>query len=135
MWSGVSGGLAEYLDIDSTFVRIAWIVVGILTAGVAIIAYVALVVVMREQPVESAAESVETSADPEEPGTMAAVGGRGRQRNVIFGAVLVAIGALLLAHNFDLLVWLDLGRFWPVVLIFLGLLLIVRKIGQPDRDG
>ena len=58
MWSGVSGGLAEYLDVDSTFVRTAWVVVGILTAGVAIIAYVVLVVVMREQPAESVAESV-----------------------------------------------------------------------------
>ena len=54
---------------------------------------------------------------------------------MVFGVVLVAVGVLLLAHNFNLFAWLDLGRFWPVVLILLGLLLIARRIGQPDRDG
>ena len=49
MWSGVSGGIAEYLDIDSTFVRIAWLVVGVLTAGLAIIAYVALAIIMPKR--------------------------------------------------------------------------------------
>ena len=135
MWTGVSGGLAEYLDIDSTFVRIAWLVVGILTAGFAIIAYVALVIIMPEGPEEAATESSETAAEPAHSGEASADRERGRQRNVVFGAVLVAIGGLLLAQNFDLFDWLDLGRFWPVVLILLGLLLIVRKIGGPNRDG
>ena len=57
MWSGVSGGIAEYLDIDSTFVRIAWLVVGVLTAGLAIIAYVALAIIMPKRPEEAVAES------------------------------------------------------------------------------
>jgi phage shock protein C len=135
MWSGVSGGLAEYLDIDSTFVRIAWLVVGILTAGFAIIAYVALVIIMPERPKEAATESSESAAEPARSGEATADRGRGRQRNVVLGAVLVAIGGLFLAQNFDLFDWFDFGRFWPVVLILLGLLLIVRKIGGPNRDG
>ena len=135
MWSGVSGGLGEYLDIDSTFVRIAWVVVGVLTAGFAIIAYVALVIIMPEGPEEAATESSEAAAEPAHSGKASADRGRGRQRNVVFGAVLVAIGGLLLAQNFNLFGWLDIGRFWPVVLILLGLLLIVRRIGGPSRDG
>ena len=135
MWTGVSGGLAEYLDIDSTFVRIAWVVIGILTAGFAIIAYVALVIIMPERPKEAAMESLEKAAEPAHSGEAAPDRRQGRQRSVVFGAVLVAIGGLLLAHNFNLLNWLDLGRFWPVVLILLGLLFIVRRIGGPNRDG
>ena len=135
MWSGVSGGIAEYLDIDSTFVRIAWLVVGVLTAGFAIIAYVALVIIVPERPEEAAAESSQAAAETAHSGEAAADRGRGRKRSVIFGAVLVAVGGLFLAQNFGLFDWLDFGRFWPVVLILLGLLLIVRRIGGPSRDG
>ena len=135
MWSGVSGGIAEYLDIDSTFVRIAWLVVGVLTAGLAIIAYVALAIIMPKRPEEASAESSQAAAEPAYSGEAVADRGRGRQRSVIFGAVLVAVGGLFLAQNFGLFDWLDFGRFWPVVLILLGLLLIVRRIGGPSRDG
>ena len=135
MWSGVSGGIAEYLDIDSTFVRIAWLVVGVLTAGFAIIAYVALAIIVPERPEEAVAESSQAAAEPAHSSEAAADRGRGRKRSVIFGAVLVAVGGLFLAQNFGLFDWLDFGRFWPVVLILLGLLLIVRRIGRPSRDG
>ncbi len=135
MWSGVSGGIAEYLDIDSTFVRIAWVVVGVLTAGFAVIAYVALAIIVPERPEEAATESSETAAEPAHSGEATADRGRGRQRSVIFGAVLVAVGGLFLAQNFGLFDWFDFGKFWPVVLILLGLLLIVRRIGRPSRDG
>ncbi len=135
MWSGVSGGIAEYLDIDSTFVRIAWVVVGVLTAGFAVIAYVALAIIVPERPEEAATESSETAAEPAHSGKATADRGRRRQRSVIFGAVLVAVGGLFLAQNFGLFDWFDFGRLWPVVLILLGLLLIVRRIGGPSRDG
>ena len=135
MLSGVSGGIAEYLDIDSTFVRIAWVIVGFLTAGFAIIAYVVLLIIMPERPEEGAGQSEEAGDEPADVVEETGVKERGRQRSVIFGAALVVVGGLFLAHNFGLFDWFDFGRFWPVVLILLGLLLIVRQIGRPKRDG
>ena len=135
MLSGVSGGIAEYLDIDSTFVRIAWVIVGFLTAGFAIIAYVVLVIIVPECPEETPVQNEEAGDRPVAPEEAAGARERGRQRGVIFGAVLVAVGGLFLAHNFGLFDWFDFGRFWPVVLILLGLLLIVRRIGRPKQDG
>ena len=135
MLSGVSGGIAEYVDIDSTFVRIAWVAVGILTAGFAILAYVVLAIIMPERPEGTAVQSEEVGDESADPGEEVSVKERGRQRSVIFGAALVAVGGLFLAHNFGLFDWFDFGRFWPVVLILLGLLLIVRRIGRPNRDG
>ena len=46
--AGVAGGMAEYLDIDPTVVRILWIIVGIASGGLAIVAYVILALVMPE---------------------------------------------------------------------------------------
>ena len=45
------------------------------------------------------------------------------------GIILVVVGALLLAHNFDLLSLGWLRQWWPVLLIVLGAMSIVR----PDR--
>jgi hypothetical protein len=42
------------------------------------------------------------------------------------GIILVIVGALLLANNFDLLSLGWLRQWWPVILIVVGLLSIVR---------
>ena len=39
MLAGVAGGMAEYMDIDPTVVRILWILVGIASAGFALLVY------------------------------------------------------------------------------------------------
>ena len=44
--AGVAGGMAEYLDIDPTVVRILWIIVGIPSGGLALIAYFVLALVL-----------------------------------------------------------------------------------------
>jgi phage shock protein PspC (stress-responsive transcriptional regulator) len=48
--AGVAGGMAEYLDIDPTVMRILWILVGLLTAGFAILAYIVLAIVIPDAP-------------------------------------------------------------------------------------
>ncbi len=45
------------------------------------------------------------------------------------GIILVVVGALLLANNFDLLSLGWLRQWWPVLLIVLGVMSILR----PDR--
>lgn len=51
---GVSGGLAEYFNIDVVIVRIIWIVAGLLSAGHAILAYIVLAILMPEATKTSA---------------------------------------------------------------------------------
>jgi len=54
------------------------------------------------------------------------------------GIILVIVGALLLANNFDLLPVGWLRQWWPVLLIVLGVLSIVRpqhgRRSSRDRD-
>ena len=48
------------------------------------------------------------------------------------GVVLVIVGSVLLAHNFDLIQWAWIKQWWPALLIVIGLWSIFR----PDRyDG
>ncbi|MGZ8259574.1 MAG: LiaI-LiaF-like domain-containing protein [Caldimonas sp.] len=53
------------------------------------------------------------------------------------GIILVIVGALLLANNFDLLPVGWLRQWWPLLLIAIGLFTIVRpQFGQrSSRDG
>ncbi len=60
MLSGVAGGLAESLRIDSTLVRLLWVLVGLVTSGVGLLAYVAMWVIVPPRSVaetRAAAES------------------------------------------------------------------------------
>jgi cadmium resistance protein CadD (predicted permease) len=45
------------------------------------------------------------------------------------GIILVVVGALLLANNFDLLPLHWMRQWWPLILIAVGLMSLVR----PDR--
>ena len=149
MLFGVSGGMAEYFDVDPTLVRIAWVVVAIISAGVGFLAYLALAIIIpestaRERPSGEEASNMEgeegSAYDPvdsreerEMYETADAAAGVGRervrrQRGIIFGVALIALGFFFLSVTLDLLTWFD-WRFWPVALILLGVLLVVRRLG------
>ncbi len=49
MVAGVCGGIAEYFGIDSTLVRVAYVVLGVMTTGFpALLVYVMLAFIMPE---------------------------------------------------------------------------------------
>ncbi len=50
---GVCGGLAEYLDLDPTLMRLLWVIIACFSAGAAFIAYiVAAIIVPNKSDVE-----------------------------------------------------------------------------------
>ena len=134
----MSGGLAEYLDVEPVLVRIIWVVVTIFTGGVAFLVYVALAFVMpTEDAVDGEAPDVsedDGGTEPEEDQPSERSRRRARRdpvsenrRRIVGGVLLVIIGGLFLLNNFDLFDWFDWGRFWPVLLILPGLLLIAGR--------
>jgi phage shock protein C len=59
--AGVCGGVAEYFHVDPTLVRLAFIVISVLTGGVFLLAYLFAVLVMPDAP---AAATVWTQTPP-----------------------------------------------------------------------
>lgn len=47
--------------------------------------------------------------------------------NIVGGGILIALGAAFLAHNFGWLSFSALWKFWPVILIALGLSMIFSR--------
>lgn len=61
--AGVCAGLAEYLDLDVTLIRLVWLIV-VIFAGAGLLAYVIAWIVMPEEPVRSIAPAAQHVASP-----------------------------------------------------------------------
>lgn len=144
MLTGVAGGVAELLDIDPSIIRIAWLLVAILTGGIALLVYIVMAIVVPERPVDlgsgapPAPGAAPASAPPRADGASSTRGRRTRDRadrgraGFVIGAVLVVVGVLFLIR--ELIPALDLGLWWPIAAIALGILLIVMAV-TPRRSG
>jgi len=97
---GVCGGFAEYVNIDALIIRIIW-AVACFVGGVGFLAYIACWIIIPENPSE--AKDAEKS------------GGKSNNSTLVWGFVLIFIGACFLLREFN---WFDLYPFywtwhWP----------------------
>ncbi|MFH1087583.1 MAG: PspC domain-containing protein [Chloroflexota bacterium] len=140
---GVCGGLAEYFDIDPTIIRVVMILLS-LANGAGILMYILLAIVVplegskSSTPEETIRENVEeikvtTGRLGEELGSAlkgegkAETADKGHQRSVqIFGVILILIGVLVLLGNLGLLWWVRGSHLWPLAVVAIGVLIIVR---------
>ena len=139
--SGVCGGLGAYLQVDPTFVRAFFVIAGILTAGVFVLAYVVLLVLMplpgQRAPMDDVlrrtGDDVRVDLRPqadEPPG-----GPSPEQRTVAPGAdrsretlayILIALGAVFLLANLGAR-FIDWRYVWPLILVALGVALLLGR--------
>lgn len=50
-WGGVCGGIAEYFDVDSTLIRLVWVLLTIFSAGIGgLIAYLIAWAIIPQRP-------------------------------------------------------------------------------------
>lgn len=48
--AGVAGGLAEYLDVDPSLVRVVWVILALFSGGAFLIVYIVMALVVPEEP-------------------------------------------------------------------------------------
>jgi phage shock protein C len=143
---GVCGGIAEYLAVDPTLVRVAFVVMAFL-GGVGILAYIVLLILMPQpgQPApftkaatseistdstarmdaDSAATPQTTTVTPVDPAVRHA---EAERRRTAVGYLLIALGVVFLLSNagaFRLVQW---NYVWPLVLIGIGVLFLVQRV-------
>lgn len=130
--AGVCGGLGERFGIDVGVVRVVWLASVFLTLGVTLLVYIPLALLIPKETVEHAAAKQVPSKD---------LWQRIRQNSaLLWGAIVLLTGAVLLAGNFGLLPeWLERisGVFtailWPLLLIGAGVYLLLSFTGRaPD---
>jgi phage shock protein PspC (stress-responsive transcriptional regulator) len=143
--AGVLGGFGEYFGIDATIIRVIFVIFVLATIDtgflLGIVAYLVLwLIIPTEEAVsrpmrDSMRENVEDMArSARDLGSevQATLGGERRteerrDRLPLLGLILIIIGALFLLGSFNLLGWFYWGRLWPVLLIVIGVLLLLRR--------
>ena len=122
---GVCGGIAEYFNIDPLIVRIGWVFVT-LFAGAGIIAYIAALIVVPDNPNQQEVKKAKSQT------------GDGAK---LWGSLLIIIGGILLLQQTGLFYRLHWWSFpWQgflaVLLVGFGIYLIyVRNTNKESQDS
>jgi len=140
MLAGVCGGLAEYFDVDPVIIRVLFVVVT-LGAGVGILGYIILwivvpeaVIVIRDsskpqsenvnQPVDSMKNDTQSHPDfemvSEEKEHKRHHGGR-----TFISVLLILIGILWFINN--IVPGVNFGHLWPLILVAIGILILLKS--------
>ena len=142
---GVCGGIAEYLAVDATLVRVAFVFTAFITAGLFVLAYIVLLVLMPQpgQPAPFTSAPPPAAADttartdagsagtapatvtPFDPAVHAA---EAERRRTAFGYILIALGVAFFLSNAGAFRFVQWQFLWPLVLIGIGVLFLVQRV-------
>lgn len=127
MLAGVAGGLADYFEVDVTLVRL--IILITLLPGIGFLAYLAAWIIIPLNPEHgSHAVARQDYCGEEKPPVVEAVDMEKNQRREknrqLAGMLLIVLGGMFFANQ--LFTWFRWDRMWPLVLIMLGVLILVR---------
>jgi phage shock protein C len=140
MIAGVCGGLGRYLGIDSTLVRLFFLLLALAGNGLGLLVYFLLWFIMPlEGQARDASFSETVRSGSEEIADRARAMGDDLRHLVIqpnpraglvIGAGLVILGVVFLVQNLNLpwLGWLDMDVIWPILLIMGGAALLLRHL-------
>jgi phage shock protein C len=127
MLGGVAAGLGQYFGLDPLLIRAAFVALALLN-GMGFFLYLILWVIIPSSQTASLSSEKATQAHFNEiAARISSVGkslGEGRGATLA-GLALVVLGALFLLRQF--VPFIDLALFWPLILIGLGLLILIRR--------
>jgi len=126
MIAGVCTGLAEYFDVDVTWIRIAF-VVAVMAGASGILAYIVLWIAVPNRPYLPDYSQLNVDYKVNEPLNLSNQAllqkkkGNGNGR-MIAGSIFIFFGSFFLLNEFDLIPhWVEFHNLWPVILIAMGL--------------
>ncbi len=126
---GVASGLADYFGVDATVVRVIFIVTAVLSFGSTLLIYLLLAILIPEREKDSKTTDSNASLEKYRFRTSEDKLLVSRRRQLA-GWVVISLGALLLAANLGWFQWFSFGRFWPILLIALGIALLAGVFGS-----
>lgn len=149
--AGVSGGLAEYFEIDPLLIRLVFIILAV-SGGAGVFIYIVLWIVTSERPYSTQSTNNEANPDPRQPDQPVnetpneplftetppvmnpdiVKTKQKRKGSLTGGLVLISIGALFLAA--ELIPQVNFWDLWPVVLIVAGVGLLIKAIMNRNQN-
>jgi phage shock protein C len=147
MLGGVCGGLGQYLGIDSTFVRLFFVFLGLAGSGVGLLIYLVLWIILPVEGQESGwqptfgktgeagqsnTEQFSDRAHAMGAEVRAAINRPHPQAGIIIGGALILLGIMYLVENLHLpwLQWFNFDYLWPLLLVIGGVVLLLKNVRQ-----
>lgn len=124
--AGVCGGLAEYLNIDSVLVRLAFVVL-LFASGIGFPIYFILWIIMPQASTAGQPNSEIIQKNIEEMGSTVTNSFNRMGRPGTVGVIFILLGLYFLLNQFGWLDWIGGGIIWPLLIIGVGAYLLVRR--------
>ncbi len=131
MIAGVCSGLADYFDVDVTWVRIAF-VIAVMAGASGLLAYLVLWIAVPRKPYLPDYAKFTTNYNVNDPANSSNPipgmayskpkkrdTGKGR---LIVGVIFIVFGTFFLLNEFNLIPdWVEFHNLWPLILIGMGI--------------
>jgi len=121
MIGGVCAGLGEYFNVDPVFLRIAMVLL-VIAHGVGILAYLIALIIIPREPLSTGEVKEGKRAEKE----------YAHWNKFIPGAILILLGLFFFARQHYW--WWHVERFWPLLLVALGLFLILALGRKKEKE-
>ncbi len=138
--AGVAGGLAEYFEVDVVIFRLLFVLLFFFGGG-GLLAYIIMWIVVPAKRIQfqygnspasqsgateqDTANTENTSAETQQ-NTATSKRREPSNGSLVAGIILIVMGVLFLINR--MMPWVDLGNFWPVLLIIGGFFIIDPNI-------
>ena len=118
--AGVCGGIGEYLNIDPVIIRVAWVILTFVPGSPGLLAYLICMLIIPEDNGVIYENDNNSSYNS------------GNNLPTFIGIALIILGAFLLLNIlfprfFHMFNMFNIIRYWPVLLIILGIYIIVKQ--------
>lgn len=144
--AGVCAGLAEYFDVDVTWIRIAF-VLAVLAGLSGVLAYIVLWIAVPAKPFVPSPYNADykvydNTANPNGPindPSFTAIPYPKKKKSgnggVVVGLIFVIFGAFFLLDEFDFVpYWFEFHKLWPLVFIIPGIMMITNANKKSWKD-
>jgi phage shock protein C len=122
--AGICGGLGEYLDIDPVIIRIILVLITIFGGSGVILYIIAWIVIPTKSDLAKDKDYVDRNFQELKTKAKKMAGGNPK---FLAGIILLVLGLGFLLGNFGVWEFFNLERFWPVILIVIGLIMLANK--------
>ncbi len=138
---GVSGGLADYFNIDIVLVRVAFVLLALFGGG-GVLIYIIMWIAIPAQDSYFKSQSKKNDKTSDENDIYEeSDNGDGEfivkkpvknsNTGLVTGIILIFAGTIFLADR--LMPWYNITDFWPLILVVVGVLMIKPNIFKPSK--
>lgn len=129
---GVCGGIGEYFDIDPIFIRLIFLFL-FFYSGSGLLIYMILWLVLpsehatKQMPSRTVRQNwKEMKSSAKDFVSDMKSGSRTNNSRRIIGVVIIFFGVVFLLDNFNITAFDYIWRFWPLLLVVFGLVILIR---------